>query len=247
MVPYTFWQLDLQSSEERLRDNRLLLRSGYVDPATATRKPPTARGSAKSRSDRKSAPVRGRASRKEKAIDVLVAQRAEFHRFLTARVGSDTEAEDLLQQSLLRALKNGDSLRRRERAVAWFFRILRNAVVDHYRQKAAERQRADRLWLEMRAAGETFAKPPKEWDAAVCACFRGLLPTLKPRYAELIRRIDLNGESKATVSRELKIKPGTLDVALHRARYSLRKRLQIFCGACTREKCLECFCAEEKV
>lgn len=99
----------------------------------------------------------------------------------------------------------------------------------------------------MRAAGEDFAEPPKDWNRAVRACFSGLLQGLNPRYVKLIQRIDLNGESKTAVSRELKIKVGTLDVALHRARNSLRQRLEFFCGACSREKCVEGFFAREKV
>lgn len=187
-----------------------------------------------------------RENRTEKAIDVLVAQRAEFHRFLSARIGSRAEAEDLLQQSLLKALKSGDTLRRGERAVAWFYRILRNAVADHYREKTSERKRADLLWTEMHAAGDDVGQPPRAWDAAVCACFKGLLPTLKPRYAELIRRVDLDGESKAAVSRELKIKPGTMGVALHRARNSLRRQLEVLCGSCSRESCLACVCQQNE-
>jgi RNA polymerase sigma-70 factor (ECF subfamily) len=179
-------------------------------------------------------------------IDAIVSERARFQRFLTARTGSEAEAEDLLQQSLLKALQHDAQLRRGEKAVAWFYRILRNAISDHYRQKSSEQRRTDRLWTEMHAAGEDFAAPPKDWNRAVCACFTGLLPVLNPRYAKLIQRIDLNGESKKAVSRELKIKVGTLDVALHRARSSLRERLELFCGACSREKCLECFCVGEK-
>lgn len=180
------------------------------------------------------------------AIDAIVSERARFRRFLTARTGSAAEAEDLLQQSLLKALQHDAQLRRGEKAVPWFYRILRNAISDHYRQKSSEQRRTDRLWTEMQAAGEAFAAPPKDWKRAVCACFSGLLPGLNPRYAKLIQRIDLNGESKKAVSRELKINVGTLEVALHRARKSLRQRLELFCGACSREKCLECFCAGEK-
>ena len=178
-------------------------------------------------------------------IDALLAERARFHRFLSARTGSEAEAEDLLQQSLLKALQHGAQLRRDEKAVPWFYRILRNAVAEHYRQKSSDQRRTDRLLTEMLAAGEDVAEPPKGWDRAVCACFVGLLPGLKPRYAELIRRIDLNGEPKATVSRELKINVRTLDVALHRARSALRRRLEVLCGACSREKCLACFCGGE--
>lgn len=160
---------------------------------------------------------------------------------------SAAEAEDLLQQSLLKALERGGDLRRGESAVSWFYRILRHAVADHYRGRASELRRAERLLGDLRASGDDRTPPPAEWDTAVCACFRGLLPALKPRYAELIRRIELEGESKVAVARELKMKVATMDVVLHRARASLRQRLEVLCGACSREKCLECFCAEEKV
>lgn len=128
----------------------------------------------------------------------------------------------------------------------WFYRILRNAISDHYRQKPSEQRRTDRLWTEMQAAGEDFAVPPKDWNRVVCACFSGLLTGMNPRYAKLIQRIYLNGESKTAASRELKIKDGTLDATLHHARNSLRQRLEFFCGACSREKCPECFCVKCK-
>jgi RNA polymerase sigma-70 factor (ECF subfamily) len=162
-------------------------------------------------------------------------------------MGNASEADDLLQESLSRALERGHTLRRGERAVAWFYRILRNAITDYYREKQRERGLTDRLWTEIRAAGEDHTPPPADWDAAVCACFRGLLPTLKPRYAQVLRRIDLHGEDKRTVARDLKITLATMDVVLHRARHALRRQLEIFCGACSRESCLACACEVRKV
>lgn len=180
------------------------------------------------------------------AIDAIVSERARFKLFLIARTGSETEAEELLQQSLLRALQHDAQLRRGEKAVPWFYRILRNAISDHYRQKSSEQRRTDRRWTEMQAAGEDFAAPPKAWNRVVCACFSGLLPELNPRYGKLIQRIDLNGESKTVVSPEMKSRVGTLEVAPHRARRTLRQCLELFCGARSREKCLECFCVVAK-
>lgn len=51
------------------------------------------------------------------------------------------------------------------------------------------------------------------------------LVTLTPRYAELLRRIDLDGEEKREVGRQMKLKPATLDVVLHCARYALRAKI----------------------
>ena len=68
--------------------------------------------------------------------------------------------------------------------------------MDEGLEKHSERQPVGRFWEEVRAAGDDKVEPPQDWDAAGCACFRGLLPALKPRYAEVIRRIDLRGEAR---------------------------------------------------
>lgn len=178
----------------------------------------------------------------EKVIQVILAERARFHRFVASRVGDAATAEDVLQDSLLRALGQNRSLRRGEAAVPWFYRILRNAISDHYRKKGSENRRMEKLLTDMEVLGEDTATPPVEWEKAVCGCFRGLLPALKPRYATVILRVDLGGEGKRDVARDLKVSQATMDVLLHRARQALRKRLEVFCGSCSREHCLACLC-----
>jgi RNA polymerase sigma factor (sigma-70 family) len=175
-------------------------------------------------------------------VRVLVAERERFHRFLTARLGNATEADDLLQDSLLRALEKGSTLRRGELVIAWFYRILRHAIADYYRAQQKNRGQLDRLWTDLRAAEQDRVPAPADWDTVMCACFEGLLPTLKPRYAEVLRRIDLRGEAKSDAARSLNITVPTLDVVLHRARTQLRERLEVFCGACSKESCLTCAC-----
>ena len=67
--------------------------------------------------------------------------------------------------------------------------------------------------------------------------------TLKPQHAELLRRVDLNGESVQDAARALKLTPNNASVTLHRARKELRSRLEAFCGACAEGACLDCNCA----
>lgn len=174
------------------------------------------------------------------AIETLVTERARFHRFLARRLGNATDADDLLQESLVRALELGGGLRGRERIVPWFYRILRNGVVDHFRHRGADRRKIEGLKNELDALGGS--NDQSELDRVVCSCFERLLPSLKPRYAEIIRRNDLRGEGHADVAHDLKLSIGAFDVALHRARAALRQRLEIFCGACSRGHCLACTC-----
>ncbi|MEO8090491.1 MAG: sigma factor, partial [Gemmatimonadales bacterium] len=68
-------------------------------------------------------------------LRVLVANHATFLAFLERRVGSRDAAEDILQEAFVRSLDRVDSIRKADSAVAWFYRVLRNAVADHFRRQ----------------------------------------------------------------------------------------------------------------
>ena len=78
-------------------------------------------------------------SRADRLARALNAQRNAFKAFLTARVGSATEAEDILQNGLLKAVQRVGELQDDARLTAWFYRLRRNALGDHYRTRGASR------------------------------------------------------------------------------------------------------------
>ena len=157
--------------------------------------------------------------------------------FARKRTGDDQLAADALQESLLRAIKSEDKLAHRENLKAWFYRILRNVISDLHRREGARQRALQRFTIEL----ETDAAD--ETEKILCGCLSGLLPSLKPDYAEAIRRIDLGGESPGEVARTLGIKPGNVTVRLHRARRQLRKRLEQTCRMCATHGCLDCTCS----
>lgn len=173
----------------------------------------------------------------------LLSQRQDaFRGFLHRRVEDAALAEDLLQQSLVRAVERHRSVRDETSAVAWFYQILRNTLVDYYRSRGAEARRDDAYLRELIATGQDTEPPPGEITATICACLNRLLPSLRPNYADLLRRIDLEGESPQQVAAALNISPNNLTVRLHRARQALRASLEETCGICTTHGCLDCTC-----
>ena len=82
-------------------------------------------------------------------LDILLQSQARFLRFLERRMGSRTDAEDVLQTAFLRLVAQGDSLRDDEKLIPWFYQLLRNLVVDHYRHRGAVAR------LDASAAAET--------------------------------------------------------------------------------------------
>lgn len=172
-------------------------------------------------------------------VEQLVASHARFLAFLRSRVGSQAVAEDILQEAFARALARGETLRSEESAVAWFYRLLRNAIVDHYRRNAAAGRAHDAVAAEAQLRGEAL---DDELHTTVCQCVNELLPTLKPEYAEALRSVDLEESSVGQYAQAAGITANNAGVRLHRAREALMKSLVKCCGTCATHGCLDCTC-----
>ena len=183
------------------------------------------------------------ARRADQLATALNDQRNAFKAFLVARVGSEAEADDILQNGLLKALRRAGELQDDTKLTAWFYQLLRHAIIDHYRARGSARRKHDALWAITAALGEDVSAAPQAWEARICACLGSVVDTLKPRHAGLLRRVDLDGESVQAAAKALGITPNSASVTLHRARAELREKLRAFCGACAEGACLDCHCA----
>ena len=175
-------------------------------------------------------------------LQPLLKNESAFRSFLRRRIGDEALAEDLLQQSLIRAVQSHHFVRNDESVMAWFYKILRHTLIDYYRSNGAEARRNEAFLQELTLSGDDKEPPIDEVKATVCTCLYRLLPKLRSNYAELIRRIDLEEESPKRVAEELKISHSNLTVRLHRARQALRASLEQSCGVCSKHGCLNCTC-----
>jgi RNA polymerase sigma-70 factor (ECF subfamily) len=169
-------------------------------------------------------------------VERLVAGHKEFLSFLESRVHGRAAAEEILQAAFVKAIEVGDSIRS-ESAVAWFYRVLRNAIVDFYRDRASE-SRA----LDLHAREPELPTEP-ELRAAICQCMRTLIPSLKPEYAEVLKRVDLAEQPISEVASSLGISSNNATVRLHRARQALKSQLERNCRTCATHGCLDCTCS----
>ena len=168
----------------------------------------------------------------------LLTELETFTAFARSRVGDPHLAADVVQDSLLKAVKSADQLRENESVTAWFYRILRRKIIDLYRRRATSQAALDRLENELNVP------PDAAEERVVCACLESLIPTLKPEYANLIRRLDLGGEAVEVTAAALGLNTNNLRVRHHRARQQLRERLEQTCRMCAKHGCLDCTCRE---
>jgi RNA polymerase sigma factor (sigma-70 family) len=127
-------------------------------------------------------------------IQQLLGHESAFRVFLRRRVGDETLAEDLLQQSIVRAVQSHHSVRNDDSVVAWFYTIIRHTLIDYYRSKGADARRNEAFLQELTLSGDDKEPPLDEVKATVCTCLHRLLPMLRSNYSELIRRIDLEDD-----------------------------------------------------
>lgn len=169
----------------------------------------------------------------------LVDNHREFLGFLERRLGDRALAEDILQDAFVKTLEKAGSLRDETSSIAWFYRMLRNAVIDHYRRRGTRDRALEALAREM----EDAVEPPPEIHDQICGCVKRLAATLKPEYERAIRRVEVEGVAITDFAAEAGISPGNAGVRLFRAREALRRQVELSCGTCAEHGCLECSCA----
>src|ERR1043166_5939320 len=82
---------------------------------------------------------------------LLVANHRDFLAFVEKRVGNRATAEEILQDAFVRSMDKLDTVR--DTAIGWFYRVLRNAIVDHHRRRAAAERRHEAYAREEQLAG----------------------------------------------------------------------------------------------
>jgi RNA polymerase sigma-70 factor (ECF subfamily) len=171
------------------------------------------------------------------AIAELVGGHRKFLAFLERRVESRAVAEDILQSAFARGMERGAGVQD-EKVVAWFYRVLRNSLIDHYRHRSSA-ARAMEAW------GQDFAisqQPNAELRQEICQCVSGLLVTLKPEYQDALRIVDLEEGGLNELAQQSGITPENAAVRVHRARKALRRQVEQACGTCAEHGCLDCTC-----
>ena len=177
---------------------------------------------------------------REELLSVMAENRRSFLSFLERRVGHRETAEDLLQEAFARSLDKVP-LEPEESVTAWFYRVLRNGVIDHYRRRGAGERALTALQKEL---DEAPPEPSPDERDAVCRCVTRLSDTLKPDYALALRRVEVDGLSVRDYAQEVGITANNAAVRLFRARETLRKRVVHWCGSCAERGCIDCTCGE---
>lgn len=123
--------------------------------------------------------------------------RQNLTRFVARRIADPHDAEDVVQEVLLRIDRAIDSVDDATPHAAWVYRVARNAVIDYYRSAQRQRERVADTPPDI----PDHDAEPGAVDGPVrnelAACLYPLLDSLDPKYREAVVLTDLRGMTQA--------------------------------------------------
>jgi len=162
-----------------------------------------------------------------------------LYRFALIRVRDAATAEDLVQETLLAALRARDRFAGDASERTWLIAILKNKIVDHFRRRThesplPETEDPDALIDSLfKQSNDHWQTVPSAWqdpdtsleNSRFWSAFEECLRGLPPRQAEAFALAELDGLNTEELCKVLEVSTSNVWVMLHRARLRLRECL----------------------
>ena len=168
---------------------------------------------------------------------LLERHRRELQVHCYRMLGSFTDAEDLVQETFLRAWRHRDQHEPGSNLRAWLYRILSNTFINSYRKRRREpvqapgtdfqedwQVSADRLSLPVRSA------EAEALDRLADSDVLGALRDLPEDFRVAIYLADIEGYPYREIAEMMGTPIGTVMSRLHRGRSRLREKLAKYAG-----------------
>ena len=157
--------------------------------------------------------------------DELIAEISNLRAFAISLSGSVSLADDLVQETLLRAWSKSDKFQPGTSLRAWLFTILRNIYYSNYRKRAREVQDSDGAYARrLIVLGDQESHLDLE-------DFRKALARLPTEQREVLILVGANGLSYEEAATICDVEIGTIKSRLSRARSKLVELLALEEGA----------------
>jgi RNA polymerase sigma-70 factor (ECF subfamily) len=151
----------------------------------------------------------------------LIAELSNLRAFGVSLCGSVQQADDLVQETMLKAWSNADKFQPGTSLRAWLFTILRNTYYSLYRKRGREVQDSDGTYAQR------LAVSGEQESAMDLADFRVALAKLSEEHREVLILVGASGLSYEEAAEICGVAVGTIKSRVNRARARLADLLGI--------------------
>ena len=165
-------------------------------------------------------------------VGEIEKHRPSVTRYIRYLVRDAADAEDLAQETLLRAYRERASLRDSSALTSWLYQIATHISIDRLRQRARIVQR------QVDAAVEELAIPDRNHpspftivqQSEMSECVQRYVADLSDAYKAVLLLHDADGLTADEIAHLLELPLTTVKMRLHRARRHLEKALNNACA-----------------
>ena len=167
--------------------------------------------------------------------EVVRDHRSRIYRYLLSMARDPDTAEDLTQETFLRALRGLGALRDRAALVSWLDRVATNVFLDWVRAEGRRRlactggQEGKDADLMAQIPDPGMRVDRRVEQAQMSECVRGIVDELPDDYRSVILLHDAHGLSSHEIAEILGVSVATAKIRIHRGRARLRAALQEGC------------------
>jgi RNA polymerase sigma-70 factor (ECF subfamily) len=167
----------------------------------------------------------------ENALVFFEGDYRRIFRYIMNMVRDTMEAEDLTQETFLRAYRRRDSLRDEGARTTWLYRIATNVCYDRFRQYARREPMESQTDIDQVDVAEpdtpSLQKAIERDDMS--ACVQDYLNGLSDSYRAVILLHDMHELTSPEIAQLLGESLDAVKIRLHRARRKLRAALEAGC------------------
>ncbi|MCL2345575.1 MAG: RNA polymerase sigma factor [Desulfobulbus sp.] len=165
--------------------------------------------------------------KREELLRRFPARRGKLVAALARLVGV-TEAEDLADETLLRALVAVEDFRGEAGLGTWLHRIAVNLAYDHLRRQGRDPAIPNGIGADLPDVADD-GRPDVLEQRQMSACVQKVLATLPAAQRQLLIQADVLDQTAAEIARDEGITTGNAKIRLHRARQNLEVALKNHC------------------
>ena len=168
----------------------------------------------------------------EYASVVFKGDYKRIFRYILNMVHDTAEAEDLTQETFLRAYRRLNSLRDEGAQTAWLYRIATNVCLDRLRQYVRRNPMESETDLDQVEVAEPDTPSLQQTieRGEMSECVQRFLNRLPDSYRSVILLHDMHQLTAAEIAQLLGDSLATVKIRLHRARLKLRTTLEAGCA-----------------
>jgi len=163
--------------------------------------------------------------------DEIIPHLDALYNFALRLTSDPNDAEDLVQDTIVKAYRFFSSYEKGTNAKAWLFRILKNSYINNYRKKSKQPQQVD--YDEVSSFYESIRDERTDTSDLESIMYRELidddisnaLQSLPEDFRTVVLLCDVEGFTYEEIANMLDVPIGTIRSRLHRGRNLLRNTL----------------------